>query len=556
MLLRKLIDTLRAEPHETEWLEFKCNNKDPERIGKYLSALSNSACIETQKYGYLLWGIEDETHDVVGTSFKPRAAKKGNEDLEPWLSRLLSSHVHFKIFEYDYEGKSVVIFRVDATTNVPVRFNGQEYIRVGSALKSLADYPERAKLIWNRSREDWSTHPVEQATLEDLDTEAFATAKAAFKEKHQADTFYSEIDGWDDWTFLRKAGLAIGQQLNRAAILLLGNPESASLLSPFVARMTWIIKDSDGIELDYQHFAPPFLTNVDRLFARIRNLTIRELPGGTLFPVEISQYDEWVVREALHNCIAHQDYTLCSRIAVVEQPDGLLFSNAGRFIPGSVETVLRQDAPQKHYPNKQLTDAMVHLNMIDTIGSGIKRMFAFQKKRYMPMPDFDFSQPDEVRVRIAGRILDENYSKLLMKQGDLSLDQVILLDKVQKRQPISKENATLLRKDNWIEGRYPNLLVAAELAAHTEGKAKYIRNKGLDDEHYIQLVLGFIRKYDVASRQSINDLILDKLPEILSAPQKTTKVGNLIQKMRRNELIENAGSDTAPEWVIPSNNRG
>ena len=554
MQLKALIDTLRAEPYETEWLEFKCNNKQPELIGKYLSALSNSACIENKKYGYLLWGIDDKTHDVVGTSFNPRATKgKGNEELEPWLARLLSSYVHFKIYEIDYDGKSVVIFRVDATINVPVRFNGYEYIRVGSALKSLADYQERAKLIWNRNQEDWSAQPLDEASLDDLDSVAFALARKAFREKHQTANFFDEINDWDDWTFLRKAGLASGNQLNRTAILLLGKPESASLLSPHVAQLSWILKGADGIEMDYQHFAPPFLANVDRLFSRIRNLTIRELPGGTLFPVEISQYDEWVVREALHNCIAHQDYTLSSRIIVMEQPDGLLFVNAGRFIPGSVETVLQQDAPQKNYPNRQLTESMVHLNMIDTIGSGIKRMFDFQKRRYMPMPDFDLSEANEVRVRIAGRILDENYSKLLMKQTDLSLHQVILLDKVQKRQPISKEHTAHLRKDQLIEGRYPNLYVTAELAAKAGQKAKYIRNKGLDDEHYIQLVLNYIRKYGWASRQSVNDLILDKLPEILSDQQKTTKVSNLIQKMRQKGLIENSGSDSAPEWVISSN---
>lgn len=553
MPLKALIDTLRAEPYETEWLEFKCNNKDPERTGKYLSALSNSASIGFQKYGYLVWGIDDKSHDVVGTSFKPHVTKgKGNEDLQPWLARLLSSHVDFKIFEYDYDGKPIVIFRIDATGNQPVSFNGHEYIRVGSALKSLADYPERARQIWNRTQEDWSAQPVQLATLDDLDAGALAIARNAFKEKHQNDTFYSEIDEWDDWTLLRKSGLATGRQLNRAAILLLGKPESTSRLSPFVARITWILKDSDGIELDYHHFSPPFLSNVDLLFSKVRNLTIRELPGGTLFPVEISQYDEWVVREALHNCIAHQDYALCSRISVVEQPDGLLFVNAGRFIPGSVETVLNQDAPQRYYPNKQLAEAMVHLNMIDTIGSGIKRMFAFQKKRYMPMPDFDLSETDEVRVRITGRILDENYSKLLMKQTDLSLNQVILLDKVQKRQPISKEDTALLRKDKLAEGRYPNLFVAAELAAVAGDKAKYIRNKGFDDEHYIRLILEYIRKYGWASRQAVNDLILDKLPEILSEQQKATRVGNLIQKMRRAGLVKNAGSDRTPEWVIPN----
>lgn len=543
MPLKRLIDTLRAEPHESEWLEFKCNNKDSERIGKYLSALSNSACIENKKYGYLLWGIDDKTHDVVGTSFKPHATKgKGNEDLEPWLARLLSSHVHFKFSEYDYEGKPVVILRVDATNNRPVSFNGHEYVRVGSALKSLADNPERARLIWNRTQEDWSAQTVDGATLDDLDPAAVIQARGAFKEKHKSDTFYDEIDDWDDWIFLRKAGLASDERLNRAAILLLGKPESASLLSPHVAQMSWILKDSDGIEQDYQHFAPPFLANVDRLFARIRNLTIRELPGGTLFPVEISQYDEWVIREALHNCIAHQDYTLCNRIIVVEQPDGLLFVNAGRFIPGSVETVLQQDAPQKNYPNRQLAESMVHLNMIDTIGSGIKRMFSFQKKRYMPMPDFDLSETGEIRVSIAGRILDENYSKLLMKQVDLSLEQVILLDKVQKKQAISKEEAAFLRKDGLIEGRLPNIYVSSGVAQATGQKVKYTRNKAFDKQYYKDLILRFLRQHKEATPEDIQNLVMDKLSDLLNEKQRKDKIRALLYEMsRKDKTIYNAG---------------
>lgn len=543
MPLRRLIDTLRAKPVETEWLEFKSNNKDPERIGKYLSALSNSASLANQKYGYLVWGIDDNTHEVIGTSFKPHLTKgKGNEDLEPWLARQLSSYVHFKIDEYDYDGKPVVLFRVDATVNRPVRFNGHEYIRVGSALKSLADYPERAHRIWNRIQEDWSAQAVIQATLGDLDEDALLKAREVFKAKHRNDAFSSEIDGWDNWTLLCKAGLATGRQLNRAAILLLGNPESISLLSPFVARMTWVLKNSDGVELDYQHFSPPFLSNVDVLFSRIRNLTIRELPGGTLFPVEISQYDEWVVREALHNCIAHQDYTLCSRISVVEQGDGLLFANAGRFIPGTVEMVLQQDAPQRHYPNKQLTEAMVHLNMIDTIGSGIKRMFAFQKKRCMPMPDFDLSQPDEVRVRISGRILDENYSKLLMKQTELSLDQVILLDKVQKRVRISKEEAALLRKDNLIEGRMPALYISSGIAQVTGQKAEYTRNRAFDKQYYKDLVLEFLRQHKIATPDDIQRLVMDKLSDILTEKQRKDRIRALLYEMsHRDKSVLNAG---------------
>lgn len=553
MPLKKLIDTLRAEPRETEWLEFKCSNKHPELIGKYLSALSNSACIENQRHGYILWGIDNETHELVGTSFKPHATKgKGNEDLEPWLARLLSPRVHFKILEYDYNGRKVVIFRIDATANIPVRFNGHEYIRVGSALKSLVDYPERAKMIWNRTQGDWSAQPVDGAALKDLNPKALVQAREAFKEKHQNDSFYDEIDVWDDWTLLRKAGLASGKQLNRAAILLLGKPESVSFLSPHVAQISWILKDADGIEMDYQHFAPPFLTNVDRLFGRIRNLTIRELPGGTLFPVEISQYDEWVVREALHNCIAHQDYTLCCKIIVIEQPDGLLFVNAGRFIPGTVETVLQQNAPQKHYPNRKLADAMVHLKMIDTIGSGIRRMFASQKKRYMPMPDFDLSQSDEVRVRIAGRILDENYSKLLMKQTDLTLDQVILLDKVQKKQPISKEDVAQLRKDKLIEGRLPNIYVSSGVAQATGQKVEYTRNKAFDKQYYKDLILEFLRQHKVATPEDIQKLVMDKLSDMLNDKQRKDRVRALLFEMsHKDKSVYNAGGrGTSARWVL------
>ena len=134
---------------------------------------------------------------------------------------------------------------------------------------------------------------------------------------------------------------------------------------------------------DYEHFDPPFILNVDRVLARIRNLTIRQLPGGTLFPIEIPQYEPWVLREAIHNCIAHQDYILAGRVNLVEMPDRLMLTNVGSFLPGTVESVIRRDAPMEVYRNRALAQAMVNLNMIDTQGGGIKRMFLLQKK---PVP--------------------------------------------------------------------------------------------------------------------------------------------------------------------------
>ena len=196
---------------------------------------------------------------------------------------------------------------------------------------------------------DWSAQVCAGATEEDLDPEALLRARREYKKKFSGRS--GEVDAWDDITFLNKAKLTIKGEITRAALLLLGRPEASTLLSPAVARASWLLKNERNEELDYEHFDPPLLMAGEKILARIRNLTIRELPGGTLFPVELTQYDTWVIREALHNCIAHQDYHLHGRIQVVETPDALLLTNVGTFLPGSVEEVIRQDAPLEIYRN-------------------------------------------------------------------------------------------------------------------------------------------------------------------------------------------------------------
>ena len=113
-------------------------------------------------------------------------------------------------------------------------------------------------------------------------------------------------------------------------------------------------------------------------------LTYRYMRNETLFPTEITQYEPWVIREALHNAIAHQDYTQGGRVNVIEDAESLLFTNLGEFLPGSVEEVILRDAPPERYRNQFLATAMANLNMIDIIGSGIKRMFSLQQQRSFP----------------------------------------------------------------------------------------------------------------------------------------------------------------------------
>ncbi|HCT29597.1 MAG TPA: transcriptional regulator [Bacteroidales bacterium] len=146
--LEILLKDLQALPKECEWVEFKVNNSNPQEIGEYLSALSNSACYHKQQYGYLVYGVEDTTHRFVGTIFRPLTEKKGNQELENWLATQLNPRIDLNIFEFDFGQMHFAILRVEATRNVPVNFRGDFFIRIGSYKKKLDEFPERERKIW------------------------------------------------------------------------------------------------------------------------------------------------------------------------------------------------------------------------------------------------------------------------------------------------------------------------------------------------------------------------------------------------------------------------
>lgn len=277
------------------------------------------------------------------------------------------------------------------------------------------------------------------------------------------------------------------------------------------------------------------------MFHKIRNLKYRYMKDGTIFPEEVDQYDPYIIREALNNAIAHQDYELGGKISLVEFEDGrLCFSNLGQFIPETVESVIQADAPESRYRNRFLVDAMVNLNMIDTIGSGIRKMFVIQKNRFFPLPEYDLSD-NRVQVTITGRVVDVAYAKKLAEYPDLTLEDVLLLDRVQKRKPITNEQASYLRSQKLIEGRKPNYYISEQLAEHSDDRAQYIRNRPLDDQHYKQLIIEYLERFGFAKRLDINRLLLDKLPDVLDEIQKQNKVRNLLQALRKEGLIEPDG---------------
>jgi len=545
-----IVDELRAYTSEEEWFEFKENRYEAEELGEYLSALANSACINDKPKGYLVFGIKDKTHEVVGTSFDPTTEKgKGEQPLQLWLTMLLQPNGGFTIYTLHHSGQKVVVFEINPAIDRPVAFQGKEYIRIGACKTELRKHPEKAREIWNRRyrAEDWSAKICELASMSDLEPAAIIKARNEFKTKYPAQAL--ECDGWDDVTFLNKARITILDRITNTAILLLGKPESASLIAPAVAKISWVLKDDKNNEKDYQHFGPPFLLNVNAVFEKVRNLTIRHLPDGTLFPLETTQYDPWVLREALHNCIAHQDYSLKGRINVVEIPTSVTFTNVGSFLPGSVEKVISQDAPPEIYRNPFLAEAMVQLNMIDTQGGGIKKMFTAQVKRFFPLPDYDLSSVDRVVVRLRGEIIDERYTKLLIGRTDLDLWSAILLDKVQKSIGIDKNLYKRLKEIGAVEGRYPKIFISASVAKAIGEEAKHMRNRSLGTKYDMDTILEMVRQHGPVSRKSIDELLMTRLPDLMTPDQKKHRIHYYLLQLSRQEKIKNSGTRKKPLWI-------
>jgi ATP-dependent DNA helicase RecG len=333
--LKNLIDELRALPKEVEWVEFKSGSATAnDKLGEYISALSNAACIANQPFGYLIFGVEDEAHQVIGTDYNFKIKKVGNEELELWIRRLLSPSIQFLHFSCQYnERLRLEIFQIPAAKGEPTFFQRVPYIRFNSSVADLRGYSHYLKKIYN-SEDDWSAKIIKDATIDDLEPDAIFKAREKFKEKKEGEPFFEEIDSWSNSTFLDKARITIGGKITNTAIILLGKTESSHFVSPAVAQITWKL---DTEESAYEHFETPLFLNVNKVLSRIRNLKFKFFPDNELLSTEVNKYDTKVILEALNNCIAHQDYSLHSRILITEQINKLIFTSAGSFFEGKVE---------------------------------------------------------------------------------------------------------------------------------------------------------------------------------------------------------------------------
>jgi ATP-dependent DNA helicase RecG len=544
------LQELIGQGYENELVEFKEANKqyDFNKLGKYFSALSNEANLKAQKSAWLVFGIRDKDKMYVNTQFRNNTPSL--HSLKSEIANQTTNRITFvEIYEINNSQGRVILFEIPAAPQgIPIAWKGHYYARDGETLQAL-NLEKLERIRSQANQKDWSAEVVKNATLDDLSKEAIFKARKLYKIKNAK--LVDEIDSWDDNTFLNKAKVTVKGKITRTAILLLGKPESEYFINPASSKITWILKDKDNLEKDYEHFSCPLILNVEQVYGKIRNLKYRYISHQTIFPEEVDQYDSYIIREALNNCIAHQDYTLGGKIIVVENEEGkLIFSNAGKFIPENIEEVVINDAPEFIYRNKFLTEAMVNLNMIDTIGSGIKKMFLIQKKKFFPLPDYDISN-NKVKVTFTGKVIDIKYAQKLATMDDLSLMDIIALDKVAKKKRLNPSEIKLLKNKKLIEGRKPNFYISASIAELTGEKEEYVKLRGFQDNYYKKLILEYISKYQQASRQDINKLILDRLPEILSNEQKINKIKNIMYAMSsKDKSITNKGTRKNPLWHI------
>jgi ATP-dependent DNA helicase RecG len=527
---------------ENEVIEFKRAGKDydKDKIGQYFSALSNEANLKGLQHGWLVFGVDNKSHAIVGSDYRDT---QGLETLKYEIGQNTTGGITFIDIYEVYEGdRRIVMFMIPAAViSVPTAWKNHWYGRDGESLVALS--MEELDRLRGQSRRDWSKQIIEGSGIQHLDTEAIQVARENYKIKQNREHISAEVDKMTDAQFLTKLKLLVDGKLTNAAMVLLGNPDHDRLLEP-PARFMWRFYGVGDMVKDYEEFNIPFITVVNKVYAKIRNLTYRYMPNQlSLFPIESPQYDSSLLRELLNNCIAHQEYTIGGRVYLDEYDDTIVISNPGSFLPGDVQEVLKPGYTAPYYRNQLLAEAMVKLNMIDTVQMGIRKVFHIQRSRYFPMPDFDLETKRKVAVKVYGKILDESYTRLLYGNDDLDIETVFLLDRIQKRLPLEKTQYRFLRKAGLIEGKIPNVYISAQIAELIDEKEQYTKNKAMDDKYYLDLIISYLHQFHSGTKADFMKLLKDKLSDALSDEQKDNKIRYFLTSLNKKGLIERTSNN-------------
>ena len=332
--LKILIEELRALSKENEWAEFKESYYDRQLIGEYLSALSNSACLENREHAYLVFGIENKTHNISGTSFKPSKEKVGNQELENWLATQLEPKIDFKIHEFEINNKSIVLFQIDKTTNTPVKFKGDAYIRVGSYKKKLKDHPEKERKIWQKAKNivfekeyakknisfDQVLKLLNYPTVFNLLNIPLPPNKDAILEKLEEEK-------------LIKRGLDKYNITNLGAILFANDLKDFETLERKAPRVV-IYKGKNKLNaVKEQTGTKGYALGFEGLVNYVNDKLPSNEEIGRVFRKEVRVYPELAIRELVANSIIHQDFTITGTSTMIEiYDDRIEITNPGKTV--------------------------------------------------------------------------------------------------------------------------------------------------------------------------------------------------------------------------------
>jgi ATP-dependent DNA helicase RecG len=395
-----ILNKLRSQSSETEWLEFKVNNIKSEEIGEYISALANSACLHDKKAAYLIFGIEDKTHKIVGTSFQPKLVKIGNEEFENWLMRLLSPRIDFKIVEVSVDEKQVVMFIIDPAHNRPIAFKGTAFIRVGSYKKNLTDHPEKERKIWHKFsqlsfEEDFAKRGCQdEEVLHLLDYPKYfqlfnlnlPVNKAAILEKFIEENFIIKDKG------------NTYQICNLGAVLFANRLSDFNTLKRKVLRVI-IYSGDDRLNTikEWQcdkGYAIGYNQSIDYI--------IDQLPQNEVIEKairrQVKMYPDLVIRELVANLLIHQDFQLTGTGPMVEIfKTRIEITNPGKPLINTLRFI--DHKPRSR--NEQLASFFRRAEYMEERGSGIDKVVSAVEAFQLPAPDF-VAEDDYLRVILYG----------------------------------------------------------------------------------------------------------------------------------------------------------
>lgn len=379
--LNRLLEVLVAMPKETEWVEFKANFHSEEEIGERLSALSNSACLLDKSFGYLVFGVQDENHEVIGTRFKGKMAKKGNEELELWLLNRINPKVDYEIFEFDTEaGKHISMYRIPAATSRPVSFLNVEYIRVGSLTKRLQTYPEKEAKIWKKAANRNLPGLVAKEMLSARDVIGLLSVETYFglMKMPFPQTQDGIIERLEQEHFIKHEEL--GWSITQLGALLLAKDLRAFGTLGRKAIRVIVYKGKNKLETEReQSFLGGYAVCLDNAVEWINGQLPANEVIGTMLRQNVQMYPELAIRELMGNMVIHQDFSELGTPMVEIYSDRITLSNPGQPLVQADRFI---DEYQSR--NEALADVMRRMGFCEEKGSGLDKVVALMEVFQLP----------------------------------------------------------------------------------------------------------------------------------------------------------------------------